>query len=248
MMPSINPLFHRTNFPSNVRCLTTPKTLAGGAGIGHYDNFNLATHTGDNTQTVKHNRQLLMDTYHLPNEPKWLNQVHSDGCLLADDIINNPNADASFTRQKDTICAVLTADCLPIFISDKLGKTIGIIHAGYQGLFNGVIEKFIKQSLIKPSDMLVFLGAGISQNALSLDKVLFEQFINKQANFASCFKQKDTSYYLSMSQLARLIFNQYGITHITGNDACTYTQEYNYFSYRRQGIHSGRMANLIWFD
>lgn len=240
------PQLHNTPFPDNVRCLTTPKYLTSGYGIGDYDNFNLAIHTGDDLLTVEKNRQLLQDTYQLPSTPKWLNQTHSDICLSADKITNLADADASWTRKKGVVCVVLTADCLPIFVSNTTGDFVGVIHAGYQGLLNGVVEAFIKKCPIQPQDLLVFLGAGIGQKTLGLDEKMFSQFTKKQESFATAFKQKQGQYFLSMPKLASQIFKQNGVANISTLSACTYSEPEKYFSYRRQGANSGRMANLIW--
>lgn len=244
MMPST---ILQTNFPNNISCLTTPRYLLGAYGMGSYDNFNLATHTGDKLDLVAKNRQLLLETYQLPSEPKWLNQTHSTCCLPAEKINNIPNADASWTTKKGVVCVVLTADCLPIFISNKQGSSVGVIHAGYQGLLNGVIESFIKTSPIKLEDMLVHFGVGISQMALPLDEKMMMLFIKKQASFASAFKQEKNQYFLNMALLAEVIFNQNDIWHISKSQGCTYQEKNKYFSYRRQGANSGRMAHLIWF-
>lgn len=245
-------MYQQTNFPKNVRCLTTPRYLDGGAGTGDYANFNLATYTGERINSVKHNRQLLQMYYQLPSEPKWLNQTHSD-CAVSFSTTNTgeiADADASWTRTKGVVCAVLTADCLPIFISDKGGRTIGIIHAGYQGLLNGIIQSLIKASPIKPGDMLVHIGAGISKDALGLTKSIYQQFVAKTPRYGHFFtpSKGDDEYYLDMPALAFDIFNRLGVYEISQENSCTYGEAEKYFSYRRQGAKSGRMASLIWFD
>ncbi len=241
-------MINTTKFPDNVFHLTTPKMLTGGASLGAYENFNLASYVGDNKKALISNYNLLMYKYNLPSVPKWLTQVHSNTCLIADDISNKPRADSSWTNNKNIVCAMLSADCLPVFVSNKKGSVVGIIHAGYQGLLNGVIEKFIESFPVNANDILVHLGAGISQKFLALDKQMYQQFINKQEVFAKCFYQKDSNYHLNIYQMATMIFNKYGVNNITGGTKCTYGDANKYFSYKRQGAKSGRMANLIWFD
>ncbi len=235
------------NFPDNVLYLTTPKILTGGASNGVYENFNLADYVGDDKTALTNNYSLLMHKYKLPSEPKWLSQTHSNTCLIADDINNKPQADSSWTINKNIVCAMLSADCLPIFVTSKKADAVGIIHAGYQGLLNGVIEKFIESFPVKPNDILVHLGAGISQNFLALDTQMYQKFIAKQDMFSKCFKQKSINYHLSIYQMAIMIFNQHSINNITGGTECTYSNANKYFSYKRQGAKSGRMASLIWF-
>ena len=230
------------NFPNNVRLLSTPRYLQGGASKCSYDNFNLATHTGDNLDAVTHNRELLVTHFDLPSTPKWLNQIHSNICLDAQS--NDCEGDAVITREKGVICAVMTADCLPIFASNQSGTQVGVAHAGWQGILNGVIEAFIAQ--FDEGDLLIHFGAAISSKNLEVGKEVFAQFIAKDDKLSAAFVQTGEKYQLDIYQVARLILNNLGVTTISGGDQCTVEQEQDYFSYRRDGANSGRMAHLIW--
>ncbi len=232
----------KPNFPSGVKLLSTPRCLEGGASIGHYDNFNLATYTGDTPDAVIHNRKLLMTHFDLPNTPKWLNQTHSNICLDAQS--NDCKGDAVITCEKAVVCAVMTADCLPIFASNQSGTQVGIAHAGWQGILNGVIESFITQ--FDERDLLIHFGAAISSKNLEVGKAMFEQFIIKDKKLSIAFTQTGEKYHLDIYQAARIILNDLGIKTISGGDQCTAEQEKDYFSYRRDGVNSGRMAHLIW--
>ena len=238
----------------NVCFLTTPRYISGGASSKGYANFNLATHVGDNVASVKHNRKLLREKFHLPSEPKWLLQTHKNCCVLADDVRANTFADASFTYKKGVVCAILSADCLPIFLSSKKGDEVAIIHAGYKGLLAGVIEQTVKKLTTPKTKICAYLGVAISQSALRLDEDLYQQFLQKNADFSRFFvinnrqknSAKDVIYYLDLYQLARFILNDCGIIDIASSNACTFREKERYFSYRRQAKHSGRMASLIW--
>ncbi len=232
-----------SNFPSNVQILTTPRYLEGGASTGHYANFNLATHTGDKLDAVNHNRKLLLRHFDLPNAPKWLNQTHSDICLDAGS--NDCEGDSVMTREKGVVCAVMTADCLPIFASNQLGTQVGVAHAGWQGILNGVIESFV--DAFDECDLLIHFGPAICAKNLEVGAEVFEQFIAKDEKLGAALVQKGEKYHLDIYQAARIILNRLGVHTITGGDQCTVEQTQDYFSYRRDGANSGRMAHLIWF-
>lgn len=227
-------------FPKNVKFLSTPRYLSGGASKGAYANFNLATYTGDSPQAVLHNRKLLKQHFNLPSEPKWLNQTHSNICLDAQS--TDCFADASVTTKKGVVCAVLTADCLPIFATDATGTQVGIAHAGWQGIINGVIEAFVS-SFSKPP-LLLHFGAAISRENLTLDNEVYQQFIDKNPRLSAAFNGQQLDIYAA----ARIILNELGVNQISGGEACTYAQKNDYFSYRRDGANSGRMAHLIWIS
>ena len=104
-------------FPKNVKFLSTERTIEGGNSLGRFNNFNLALHVNDNAENVIGNRSILRDYYDLPSDPAWLNQTHSSICLNAMGLNSNKEADASFTSDSGIVCGILTADCLPVFVS-----------------------------------------------------------------------------------------------------------------------------------
>lgn len=237
------------NFPKTVHFLSSPKNIEGGFSEGNYENFNLATYTGDNLEVVKKNRQLLIEKFKLPNEPKYLEQIHSDNCVIADEITGVVQADASITRKKGVVCCVLTADCLPIFACDKQGTIVGVCHAGWQGILNGVIESFIQKMATNPKNILISFGVAIGAKSLELGEEIYQKFINKDENYQNAFsknKQKENKYFLDIYKVATIILKQQKVENISGGEKCSMTG--NYFSFRRQGVNSGRHAHLIWLE
>ena len=81
---------------------------------------------GDDLDAVMKNRAMLT----LPAEPQWLEQIHSSEAVLLPSKEKILKADASFTTNKNTVCAVMTADCLPLLITDREGSCVAAIHAG----------------------------------------------------------------------------------------------------------------------
>ena len=238
----------KANFPGNVQLISTTRYFNGAgkacSGKTGYTDFNLATHVGDNPQIVANNRAQLIQRFNLPAEPKYLDQVHSNICLDASSA--ECVGDAIITKEKGVVCSVLTADCLPIFISNHSGTQVAVAHAGWKGVLNGVIESFIGQ--FNSNDLLVHFGPAISQVAFEVGNDVYQQFIDKDAKLDQAFIAKGDKYQLDIYQAARIILNDLGVKSISGGDECTYTQKDKYFSYRRDGAESGRMAHLIWIE
>ena len=109
-------------FPKNVKFLSTQRFLDGGKSSGNFENFNLALHVNDKRESVIKNRSILENYYDLPSEPVWINQTHSSICVNASTIKTIVDADASFTSDSGVVCGILTADCLPVFVSKKDGS------------------------------------------------------------------------------------------------------------------------------
>jgi len=235
-------------FPSNVKLLSTPRHLDGGNSKSNFINFNLALHVNDEKGAVLANRTLLLSHYNLPSTPVWINQTHSNICIDADSISSIIDADASYSKKCGTVCGVLTADCLPVFVSNKEGTVVGIAHAGWRGLVDGIIESLIESFDCNTEDLLVHLGPAISQLSFEVGEEVKSQYLSKNKNFESCFIFLNNKYYLDLYGAARVVLKSFGISSISGGDSCTYKELDEYFSYRRDGKCSGRMAHLIWME
>ena len=233
-------------FPDNVKFISTSRFIEGGSGSDCFRNFNLALHVGDEPAAVRANRDLLKKHYKLPSNPKWINQTHSSICVRADSKFSSNEADASYSRTSGVVCGVLTADCMPVFVSDKEGTVVGIAHAGWRGLVGGIIESLIEEMNIEGSELLVHLGPAISQSAFEVGGEVKTQFLDRNSIFERSFIEKNGKHYLDLYDGAKVVLEGYGITSISGGDYCTYENSKQFFSYRRDGDCSGRMAHLIW--
>ena len=235
-------------FPNNVKLLSTSRLLEGGGSKGNFDNFNLALNVGDKQSLVLANRDLLLSHYKLPSKPVWINQTHSNLSVDADSLSTIVDADACYSKKLGIVCGVLTADCLPIFVCNKKGTTIGIIHAGWRGLVDGIIESLIESLNCNGEDLLVHLGPAISQLSFEVGDEVKSQYLSKNKNFENCFTYLNNKYYLDLYEAARIVLKSFGISSVSGGDRCTYKESDQFFSYRRDSKYSGRMAHLIWME
>ncbi|MEJ2592337.1 MAG: peptidoglycan editing factor PgeF [Candidatus Thiodiazotropha sp.] len=232
--------------PGHVRALIT--TRQGGVSRPPYDSLNLATHVGDDAHDVARNRALLIHDCRLPEAPFWLNQVH--GCHVADSNVASPGceADAVIGDRPGRICAVLTADCLPLLICDRAGSRVCAVHAGWRGLAGGVIEAAVSRMAVAPAELLVWLGPAIGPDAFEVGGEVREAFVSQQAQDADAFRSGRADRWLAdIYRLARQRLARLGVGYVGGGDYCTFTQAQRFFSYRRDGV-TGRMASLIWLE
>ena len=235
-------------FPDNVKYLSTARIVEGGLSVGNYHNFNLALHVGDEESSVHANRKFLLERYSLPSEPRWIKQTHSDICHRAEKSHSIREADASYTEQKGVVCAVLTADCLPVFVSNRQGSVVGIAHAGWRGIVGGVIESLLKATNVNGKDLMVHLGPAISISSFEVGAEVRDQYIDKNKSFANCFAVSTEKIYLDLYKAAKVVLSENGVVSVSGGGYCTYRDGKEFFSYRRDGKKSGRMAHLIWME
>ena len=236
------------HFPSNVKLLSTQRYIDGGKSSGNFDNFNLAIHENDSRKNVLENRKILKVQFDLPSDPVWINQTHSSTCIDAASIEKNVDADASYSSKLGIVCAIMTADCLPIFVSKKDGTMVGIAHAGWRGLVSGIIENLIKSFNSEGDNLVVHLGPAISKKCFEVGDEVKSLYLSKNINFERSFTRKKNKNYLDLYDAARVILEGFQIRSISGGDRCTFQESSDFFSYRRDGVNSGRMAHLIWIS
>jgi YfiH family protein len=235
-------------FPINVKLLSTPRFIEGGCSEGNFRNFNLAFHVKDKQSSVMANRELLNKHYNLPSDPKWINQTHSNICIDASSIFSSNKADASYSSKPGVVCGILTADCLPVFVTNSQGTIVGVAHAGWRGIVGGVIESLLESMNCKGDDLLVHLGPAISKSSYEVGEEVKSRYLSKNENFERSFLKDNGSYYLDIYDAAKVVLEDYGVKFISGGESCTYNDSNEFFSFRRDGINSGRMAHLIWFE
>lgn len=243
LMNKDNFIFPNWNAPQNVHAVMT--TRLGGMSQLPFDSFNLATHVQDNLDAVLENRRLLKTTLNLPSEPFWLEQIHSNTVVEASTDLILPKADASFTAQKNVVCVVMTADCLPVLLCSKDGEKIAAVHAGWRGLESGIISKTVEA--LQTTDLTVWFGAAIGAECFEVGDDVLNAFLQKSANYSVAFKENGTQWLCDIYQLARIELTHLGITDIFGGEFCTVSDSARFYSYRRDK-QTGRMATLIWRD
>lgn len=233
--------------PANVHAYTTLR--AGGYSSGNFSSYNLATHVSDDESLVAKNRQKLAQDLTLPSLPVWLNQTHSDRVILAEEVSKQSmDADASIARTKGVVCAVLTADCLPVFFCNRTGTEVAVAHAGWRGMHAGIITKTVEAMHSAIEDIVVSLGPAIGQQSFEVDAEVFSAFIEKDINNKAAFvTTRDAHYNCDLYQIAKNELWALGLTDVNGGGYCTYQENARFYSYRKQPI-TGRMANIIWFE
>ena len=232
--------------PANVRAAVTART--GGVSHAPYDSFNLAAHVGDDPAAVRANRARLRTALALPAEPVWLKQVH--GMVVVDAAHGGvePEADGAFTAQPGAVCAVLTADCLPVLLCNRAGTKVAALHAGWRGLAGGVIEAGVKAMGVPANELLAWLGPGIGPASFEVGPEVCAAFVQHDAQAALAFRAaREGKYLADIYQLARRRLQRLGVAAVYGGGFCTVTERARFFSYRRDGV-TGRMASLIWLS
>lgn len=219
--------------PASVRALVTTRAFG-----------NLAESVNDDPEMLAARREMLRRQ--LPADPLWLKQVHETRCVRVEDSFNNAQADASIASSPGRVCAVLTADCLPVLLCDDDGTIVAAVHAGWRGLAAGIVEVTVKE-MAKPGErLLAWLGPAIGPSVYEVGTEVWAAFTDNDPKAQVAFTARLNGKWLcDMYVLARHRLAKLGVTRVYGGDFCTYTDHARFYSYRRDGT-TGRMASLIW--
>jgi YfiH family protein len=240
--------------PANVGALAT--TRKGGTSTGPYDDgtggggLNLGLHVGDDPAAVAANRARLQAR--LPGRPAWISQVH--GIAVVDAATVGPDqpvrvGDASIATQPGQVCAILTADCLPVLFADTEGKVVGAAHAGWRSLAGGVLGTTLAaMRAAGAGDITAWMGPAIGPAAFEVGPDVLAAFTAALPGADAAFTPwpgRPGKYSADMCALARMMLARDGVTRVFGGADCTATQRDRFYSYRRDGV-TGRQASLIW--
>ena len=233
--------------PVNVRAFTT--TRVGGVSEGAFRSLNLATHVTDSIDAVEENRRRLQIAQELPNPPHWLNQVHGIEVVEAQALCssNIVDGDAFYTSRPGVVCAIMSADCLPIVLCDGRGREVAAVHAGWKGLLHGVIRSAVENFSAPASQLHAWIGPGVSANAYVVDAAFRRRFLERNATFDLAFQRRDSSWHADLYAIAKQELRDCGIPTVSRYEGCTHSENTKFFSHRRDGV-TGRMATVVWLE
>ncbi len=224
-------------------------TLRGaGQSTGSYAGLNLGNHVGDDAESVRLNRQYLYR--HLPSTPIWLQQVHGNSIIEAPASPDSPPvADAVWTMEPNRVCAILTADCLPILLTNQSGTRVAAIHAGWRGLASGIVAAAIEIFRCEQEGLMAWLGPCIGPGAFEVGRDVLDAFTAKHPDRRACFTPHGPGKWNADLQMLACLEMQHVNKDIAiyQEKSCTYSFPERYFSHRRDGV-TGRMATLIWIE
>jgi len=260
--------------PAHVVAFCT--TRAGGVSEPPYDSLNLGLHVGDDPVRVRENRQRLVDALALPSTPAWLAQVHgtrvvrigTPGRRAAGGAVSGEaggagasgasesardgaiEADGAWSDEPSRVIGVLTADCLPVVVTDAAGSRVAVAHAGWRGLAGGVLAEALVP-FAADGELHAWLGPAIGSRAFEVGDDVRDAFVRRDPAHEAAFvaRERPGKYLADIYALARheLVRSRPdGAVHVAGGDRCTVTEATRFHSHRRDGARSGRMATLAW--
>ena len=231
--------------PKNVKAFAS--TRVGGFSTAPYQGLNLGAHVGDDLSIVEKNRDWLAQEAKMPSAPIWLNQTHSTVVAqVSDPTTQVLDADGVFTSSSQVVCSAITADCLPVLLTNTQGTQVAAVHAGWRGLANGIVENALE---LFSGEVMAWLGPAIGPQAFEVGEDVLQAFVDfdSQAHQAFTPREAEGKWLADMSKLATQRLNKFGITQVFDSGLCTFQHKEDFYSYRRDGV-TGRQATFIWIE
>ncbi|HET9843525.1 MAG TPA: peptidoglycan editing factor PgeF [Gammaproteobacteria bacterium] len=229
--------------PLNIQAFTTTRNLTVHDKVL---DFNLGLHATQYPASVKSNRALLDKI--VGNPIHWLNQIHSAEIAQLPNADAVLNADGAFSITKNTICAVMSADCMPVLICDTSGFLVCALHCGWRGFAQNIIQNAVKKIRIHTNNpLMAWLGPAIGVKFYEVGEEIRELFVKYffESGVAFTSHAVPGKYWLDLTQLAKLLLHREGIESIFEEAYCTYQNAQDFYSARRDK-NTGRFATVIW--
>lgn len=238
-------------------------TRVGGFGASPFDSLNLGLHVGDHLQTVIDNRRLVCESLGFTLRD-WVSgeQVHGinvavvgkeaagRGALSIKTAL--PATDGLISRTPGLLLAACFADCVPVFFVDPAVPAVGIAHAGWRGTLGGIVERMVDQFQAAfdtpPHRLKVWLGPAIGPCCYQVDQSLAEQFSRlPSVSGGAAIVRRGGTYWLDLRLVNRMRLLAAGVdeANIDVSHHCTSCEPALFFSHRKAGPATGRMAGLI---
>lgn len=235
------------NWPAKKQVKAFASTRVDGFSVGPYQGLNLGAHVGDEHSTVVKNRTALTLTANMPSAPIWLNQTHStvvtDASEPTEQVID---ADGLFTAEAGVVCSAMTADCLPVLLTNIKGTQVAAVHAGWRGLANGIVENAVAKF---DGEVMAWVGPAIGQAAFEVGQDVVDAFTSviPEAQQAFTAKSEPEKWLADMNMLVTQRLNSVGVDQVYYSNLCTFEDANRFYSYRRDGV-TGRQATFIWIE
>ncbi|NEW29334.1 peptidoglycan editing factor PgeF [Nocardia cyriacigeorgica] len=225
-------------------------TRAGGYSAAPYDSFNLGDHVGDDPQAVRRNRERLAETIGLPPQRLvWMEQIHGRNVEIVDGPRTEPvpATDALVTTVGGLALVVVTADCVPILLSDDEAGVIAAVHAGRIGARIGIVPRVLDAMVsvgARIDRIGAFLGPAASGRQYEVPAEMRADVERHLPGSATTTERGTPG--LDLRAGLRRQLTTAGVGAVAVDPRCT-IEDKTLFSHRR-GAPTGRLGGVIWME
>jgi YfiH family protein len=178
----------------------------------------------------------------LPPDLATVKQIHSTICVAAEGrngVLGQ--ADALIENTPGSAVAVKTADCIPLLFADVRNRAVAAVHAGWRGTAGRIgiaaLAAMHERFGTSAADLRVLVGPGIGRCCYEVGPEVAGQF-----GYAP-----NGRVHLDLPDINRRQMIETGVDpeHIWVAGLCTMCNAADFYSFRREKEHAGRMYSFI---
>lgn len=233
-------------------------TRHGGFSKPPYDSLNTGGTVGDDPLNVLKNHQKIFDVLgydYCSRFDVW--QVHGTEIICTDKPrhLDSPHekADGILTDQHHVTLFMRFADCVPILFFDPDNTVIGIVHAGWQGTVQRVVQAAVEKMIVtygsNPKSLFVGIGPAICSDCYEVGEDVYHSF---KAAFGDetdqFFYTNQSRLHLDLGKANSKILMDIGVERIENANICTACHPDDWYSHRRQKGNTGRFGVIMSLD
>jgi YfiH family protein len=227
-------------------------TRHGGVSPKPWESLNFGASVGDDSLRVVKNRELaLVSIGLLPQSVYDVYQIHSTNIVVTDRPLNKNEAhikaDAILTDRPFVTLLMRFADCVPILLYDPVKRAIGVVHAGWVGTVDKVIEKAIQEMCrnygTNPNDLIAAIGPSIGPDHYSIGEDVLSRIQSSFREEADQLVSKcNGNWYFDLWMANKMSLHKVGVEKIEVAEICTYCNVEDWFSHRGENGRTGRFG------
>ena len=233
-------MFYSENLKKNNNIQHCFFSRKNGVSKGLYEGLNCGIGSNDQKKNVYKNLDIVSKKFNIKkNSLILMHQIHSNKVKIInrDNWTNKIECDAILTESNEIALAVLTADCVPILIHERVKGIVGCIHAGWKGSFNGIIENTLEKVKEMKGDidqLFVSIGPCISQKSYEVQKEFYLKFIKDSKENDSFFvKNNEKTFNFDLRGFVNKKFKDMGVNKVDNINIDSFAIQNEYFSHRR---------------
>ncbi|WP_299249309.1 peptidoglycan editing factor PgeF [uncultured Cytophaga sp.] len=217
---------------------------------GNILGLNYGLNVSDQEEIVQNNRsELLVQLHFNPATTVFPIQTHSNNVAIVTDDNKHSifqNTDALITNTPSILIGVLSADCVPILLFDPKKRVVAAIHAGWKGTVAEIVSCTIKKMMLEfnctPDTIIAAIGPSISSENFEVGEEVSIQFKDACKHMGPNGKMHIDICLANKLQLLEIGVKE---SNISLSGLCTFKNNVDFYSARRDGFNTGRLASVI---
>jgi len=231
-------------------------TRLGGVSGAPFATLNLGHTVGDDLATVEKNHRRVFSALNLRREQIVSPyQVHSAQVRLVGQAHTGavqPATDGLLTTAPGVVLLLRFADCVPLLLFDPVRRAVGLVHAGWRGVADGVVkaavQAFVRHVGSHPADLWAGVGPAIGPCCYQVRPEMATAVARACPDSVKVVQERNSALYLDLPRAVQAQLESAGVGQVEISGLCTACHTEEWFSHRAEGGRTGRFGVLAMLE